>query len=60
MAERCLKHEILSTVSKVFDAAVENHAAEMEMTIKVKRNIATYEVYFEGICIALKNGDLSN
>ena len=59
MTEDCLKHKILSAVSSIYDAALENNAASLELTIKAERGHATYEVYMSGQCKA-KNGDLSD
>ena len=60
MAEkRCLKEDVLSTVSRTIDFAMYNAAQNMELTIKVDTgNIPHYEAYIDGVCIPPKNGDL--
>lgn len=62
MAEkRCLRKDILSTVSKAIDFALENNAQEMEITISVVAGeLPGFNVNIDGLCLPPKNGDLSN
>ena len=62
MAEkRCLKEDVLSTVSRTLDYALDNAAQTVELTIKIEAgSVPMYEAYVDGACLARKNGDLSN
>ena len=55
-----MKREILYTVRSIYEMATANHAQTLEVTLKAENGIATYEVYMDGVCVAPKNGDLSN
>lgn len=58
MKERCLKAEVLQTISKIYDAAEERDAHKLDIVISIENGFAKYYKEYNGICKD-KNGDLS-
>ena len=56
MKGRCLKAEVLQTISQIYDAAED--ARKLEIVISIENGIAQYYAEYNGICNG-KNGDLS-
>lgn len=57
MKGRCLKAEVLRTISQIYDAAEERDAQKLEIVISIEKGFATYYTEYNGICKD-KNGDL--
>lgn len=58
MKGRCLKAEVLRTISQIYDAAEKQYAQELEIVISIENGFAKYYTEYNGICKD-ENGDLN-